>query len=224
MNTKRITFWAIFIVVLGLIVWGLVAAMNRPGQGGKTGEPAPISADDHSIGKADAPVTVIEYSDFQCPACETYYPVVKKLIEESSSTMRFAYRHFPLNDKLPNGTIQHPNAIASAMAAEAAGLQGKFWEMSDLIFTNHTEWTEESDPTPVFLRYATQLGLDKTKFLADLNNPTLRQKIDAQKSEGTRIGVSYTPSFFVNGKLINNPPTYDEFKSIIESAAKGNTI
>lgn len=215
MNIKRITFWASFIIILGLIVWGMIVAMNKPtNQLPTVGEylaPAPISASDNVKGPSNAPITLIEYSDFQCPACQTYYYFIKRLLEESTTTIKFAYRHYPLP--------QHSNAMSSALATEAAGLQGKFWEMYDLVFPKHSEWETKSEPTNVFVGYATQIGLDVSKFRSDLNNSELKEKITSQLREGQSIGVNATPSFFVNGKFINNSQSYAQFKESVYNAA-----
>ncbi len=217
MNTKRLTFWSVFLIVLALIVWGLGVAMKKSANlpvGQNLGAPAPISASDHVRGPANAQVTLIEYSDFQCPACETYYPVVSKLLTDSTTTIQFVYRHFPLS--------QHPNAIPASMASEAAGAQGKFWEMYDLLFSNHADWTELSDPTAIFVKYATQLGLNVPQFTTDLASSTLKDKITSQNDEGISLGIDSTPTFFVNGKAIVNPQGYEAFQTIIDTAAKSS--
>src|SRR5689334_19574042 len=110
MNTKRILFWLVFIVILGLIVWGLAVAMGKPSVGSLAGAPAPVSVSDHVLGPDNAPVTMIEYGDFQCPACGEYFPLVQKLMQESTSTLRLVFRHFPLS--------QHQNAMPAALASE----------------------------------------------------------------------------------------------------------
>jgi protein-disulfide isomerase len=221
MNIKRLTFWIIFVLILGLIVWGLYAAMNKsPSSLPKVGVPAPVTATDHILGPVDAPVTLIEYSDFQCPACELYYSMVKQLVNESSTTMRLVYRHFPLDEVLPGGQVQHPNADAAAEASEAAGAQGKFWEMYDLLFANHTDWTELPDPTAVFVGYATKIGLNVDQFKKDLVSQPIRDVVQADKSEGVSLGINQTPTFFVNGKAIVNPQSYEAFKALIDSAAR----
>jgi len=185
---------------------------SLPTDGSIAGTPAPVTASDHVQGSVTAPVTVIEYSDFQCPACESFYWSVSRLLqEESSTTLRLVYRHFPLP--------QHANAIPASMAAEAAGLQGKFWEMYDLIFKNHTDWTESSDPTKVFIGYATTLGLDINKFITDLNSPISRQVIDSDIQSGQVAGINATPTFFINGKAIVNTSSYADFKKLIDQAA-----
>jgi len=215
MNTKRIIFWLGFIIVLGLIVWGLIAAMNKqpanPNNPGNYGTPAPLAPDDHIRGPAEAPVTLIEYADFQCPACESYEPLLEQLEASASTTFKIVYRHFPLP--------QHPNALPAAYAAEAANLQGKFWEMHDLLFTNHTDWTELSDPTSVFVGYATQLGLDANKFKTDMQSSAVKGRVERDIDEGNSIGINYTPTFFLNGHIITNPQSYDEFLAIIKNAA-----
>lgn len=215
MNTRRIIFWSGFVIVLGLIIWGLIVAMNKPVNGTKLASAGEITATDNSRGPADAPVTLIEYSDFQCPACETYYYFVKRLLDEASTTVRFAYRHFPLQ--------QHANAIPASLASLAAGVQGKFWEMYDLLFTNHTDWTELSDPTDIFMGYAMKIGLNVDQFKNDMASSTLRNKIQADEDGGIKIGINATPTFFVNGQAITNPPTYEAFKTIIETAAQGSS-
>lgn len=225
MNIRRTAFWLGFVIVLALIVWGLVVALNKPPKDvtPKLGTPAPVSAADHVSAASDTPVTLIEYSDFQCPACQSYYPLVTRLLSEASTSLRLVYRHFPLNDPGPGGRVTHPNALIAAQASEAAGKQGKFWEMYKLLFENHAEWTELKDPRAVFVRYASTLGLNLTPFEADLDSAAIKDFVMAQKKEGVAIGVNSTPTFFVNGKGITNPRTYDEFKSIIETAARAGS-
>ncbi|MBU6231765.1 MAG: thioredoxin domain-containing protein [Patescibacteria group bacterium] len=216
MNKRRILFWSGFVIVLGLIVWGLVASMNQPSAGLSLAEPAPVTAKDHVIGPADAPVTLIEYSDFQCPACEAYYPIVTQVFQESSSTMRLVYRHFPLP--------QHPNAVPAAVASEAANVQGKFWGMYNMLFENHADWTELSDPTPVFVGYAEKLGLDVAQFKADLASSTIRGIVTADEDEGIHIGIDHTPTFFLNGKELQPQQIQDyaSFKAAVDAAASSS--
>ncbi len=213
MNTKRIIFWLIFIIVLGLIVWGLTAAMNKaPISTGSTyGTPAAVTATDHVRGSMNAPVTLIEYGDFQCPACGIYFPYVEKIFNQSSTTMRLVFRNFPLP--------QHANAIPAALAAEAAGAQGKYWEMYSMLYANQKEWSEVPDASPIFEKYATQIGLSLNAYKASLKDPSLKGKIVADKTEGDNIGIDQTPTFFLNGKLIR-PNNYDEFKSLVQKATQ----
>src|SRR5690348_2724487 len=136
MNIKRLVFWIVFLLVLVLIIWGLYVAMQRsasPNGLPNVGAPAPVTAADHVIGDPTAPVTLMEYGDFQCPACGEYAPLIEQLIAaEGSSTLRVVFRHFPLP--------QHANAMVAAEAAEAASDQGKFWDMYRLIYAGQSSW------------------------------------------------------------------------------------
>lgn len=213
MNIKRIIFWAIFVIVLGLIIWGLSVAMNKPVASSNLVAPAPVTAADHITGPVKAPVTLIEYGDFQCPACGLYAPMVEQLIAaDASTTLRVVFRHFPLP--------QHANAMITAEASEAAAMQGKFWEMYKLIYAHQSDWENLSDAHDVLDGYATEIGLDMTKFRADIDSSVAKEVIAADLAEGQSIGIDQTPTFFVNGKAIVNPQGYEAFKAIIDAAAR----
>lgn len=211
MNTKRVIFWIIFVVVLALIVWGLIAAMNKESTGPKLEAPAPISAADHVRGPENAPVALIEYSDFQCPACQAYYPLIERVLASSTVPIRMVYRHFPLP--------QHKNATIAAQASEAAAMQGKFWEMYGMLFISPAEWTELADPRDVFAGYAQRIGINVTKFKADMDGAVAKEIVQRQLAEGQSIGINQTPTFFLNGKMVENPQGYDQFEKAIQSAA-----
>jgi protein-disulfide isomerase len=191
--------------------------MNKPVvvPGKSLGTPAPVSSADHVLGPENAPVTIIEYSDFQCPACGIYYYVVEKLLASTTVPIKFVYRHFPLS--------QHQNAISASLASEAANVQGKFFEMYKLLFENQDKWSELENASLTFVGYAKDLGLDVERFKADMASSTLKAHINNDSDEGVRIGINSTPTFFVNGKAITNPQGYDEFKTIIEKSASGST-
>ena len=121
--------------------------------------------------------------------------------------VKFAYRHFPLP--------QHKNAKLAATVAEAAGKQGKFWEMHDLIFQNQSDWSEDKNAAVIFAKYAQDLQLDLAKFQTDIADEEIKAKIENDYKSGVKAGVNSTPSFFLNGKKINNPRNYDEFKNAI---------
>ncbi len=213
MNTRRIIFWASFIIILAIIVWGLIASMSKvPGPSSKVGVPAPVTTADHILGRFDAPITLIEYGDFQCPACSTYYYYVEKLYREASSSLRVVFRHFPLS--------QHGNAVPAAQASEAAAMQGKFWEMYSELYSNQSDWSEKPTPEAVsiFAGYATKLGLDLVKFKNDEVSSTTLAKISSQQEEGVSVGIDHTPTFFLNGREIT-PNNYAEFKTLIDTAA-----
>jgi len=210
---NKIILWAIIAVVVIGSIFGIVKLASKSQTPGSDNLAITISAinDDENIkGDKEALSTLIEYSDFQCPACGSYYPIVKKVSEDLSAQVRFAYRHFPLP--------QHKNAKLAATVAEAAGKQGKFWEMHDLIFQNQSDWSEEKNAAVLFAKYAQDIGLDLARFQTDIASDEIKAKIENDYQSGVKAGVNSTPSFFLNGKKINNPRNYDEFKNSIEQA------
>jgi protein-disulfide isomerase len=213
MNTNRIIFWASFIIIIALIIWGLVVAMNKPINTGKNlGTPSEVTTNDNVKGSADAKVTIIEYSDFQCPACAAYYSLVNRLIDEASTTVRFVYRHFPL---FP---LPHKNAFIASQASEAAAMQGKFWDMYQLLFENQTAWENSNTAKAIFEGYAERIGLNIDVYKKDFDSTEVKARIQRDKDEGDELGVAGTPTFFINGKAITNPNGYEEFKKIIDAA------
>jgi protein-disulfide isomerase len=147
----------------------------------------PVGPDDWSDGPDDAAVTFVEYGDFECPACGSMEPVVKELRRQAGAGMRFVYRHFPL-------TSSHPYAEIAAEAAEAAGAQGAFWPMHDMLFANQTALTPQD-----LVGYAAALGLDADRFASDLENHVYEPNVREDFMSGVRSGVSGTPTFFING-------------------------
>lgn len=213
MNTKRILNWSIFIIIIGLIVWGMIAASNKASrENSSLPLPNVISENDWVTGNASSSVILVEYSDFQCPACAAYFPLVERIVEESSTTIKFVYRHFPLS--------QHVNAVPAAQAAEAAGKQGKFWEMYKLLFTNHDNWENSKDVKTIFKEYASTLGLDMVKYEEDVNSKFVIDKINSDLKSGTKAGINSTPTFYLNGQKINNPQGDDDFKKLIDDAVQ----
>ena len=163
-------------------------------------------------------VVLMEYSDFQCPACGAYHPLVKQLLAKRGKDITFIYRHFPLP--------QHLNAIPGARAAEAAGRQGKFWEMHDLLFEKQSEWSELSNPSDTFVSYAKSIKLDTNKFISDYNDNTVKERIIADFKSASELKVNATPSFFVglgdasNMKKIESIKSVDDFEKSIDSLLK----
>lgn len=156
----------------------------------------PPGPHDHARGQETAPVTLVEYGDFQCPHCGSAYPAVEDIVKKMGPGLRFIYRHFPLSES-------HPLAKPAAIAAEAAGRQGKFWEMHHLIFQNQNGLSAEN-----LFGMAKVLGLDLQRFADDIQDPALEEKVDADFESGVRSGVNGTPSFFINGQKYNG--SYDE--------------
>ena len=172
-----------------------------------------ISETDHVRGAASGTVTLVEFGDFQCPACAAYEPLVRKVVEENPETVKFVFRHFPL-------TQIHPNALLAAKASEAAGLQGKFWEMHDMLYDNQQAWSGGLNAREIIIGYAKTLKLDEAKFSNDLNAAAVEEKILAEYQEGSKLGVQGTPTFFINGKKISNPQSFEAFDALIKEAAK----
>ncbi len=215
MNTKRILSWGSFIIVIGLIIWGMIAAANKAEKINNNVAPVDkVTSEDWVRGSASSTVTIVEYSDFQCPACGLYFPIVEELYTKYNTHYQFVYRHFPLS--------QHLNAIPAAQAAEAAGIQGKFWEMYSMIFENQKSWENQSIPKPVFIDYANKLGLDVDKFATDYELPEIKAKIESHVKSGLKAGVNSTPTFYLNGKKIN-AQSYEQFKTLIDEATATTT-
>lgn len=149
----------------------------------------PVAAVDHVLGPADARVTVVEYGDFECPICKQAAPAVKLALNRFAGRMRYVFRHFPLEEV-------HPHALLAAEAAEAAGGQGKFWQMHDLLFDNQSHLKANQ------LRgYVEKLELDLVRYDADMADELYRQRVREHIDGGSRSGVRATPAFFINGKI-----------------------
>lgn len=168
----------------------------------------PVGDRDHVIGPATAPVTLVEYGDYECPHCGRAHPVVKALREQLGRGLRFAFRHFPL-------TTVHPHALPAAEAAEAAAAQGRFWEMHDVLF-EHQHALEVED----LVRYAASLGLDLARFEQDLVEHVHAPRVREDVLSGARSGVNGTPTFFVNGVRHNGPFDFESLREGIEHAVE----
>lgn len=205
-SKNRIWFWLIAILALIVLTWIIVQAAKPNPEGSTT-----IKDQEWSKGGSDAAVTLIEYSDFQCPACAVYYRNVKMLSEEFGDQIQIIYRNYPL-DSL------HPQATLAAYAAEAAGQQDRFWEMHNLLFDNQGEWAGQSNARDIFIGYAEQLSLDVERFTADLKNKDIQAAVQDDKISGNQAFVEGTPTFYLNGQKINNPLSYDKFRQLIQAA------
>ena len=170
----------------------------------------PVSAQDHAAGPDDAPVTLVEYGDYECPYCGMAHPIVKRAQQELGNRLRFIFRNFPLAEA-------HPHARLAAQAAEAAAAQGKFWEMNDMLF-EHQDRLELQD----LVGYAKTLGLDIRQFQRDLEAGTYAKRVRDDFRNGVRSGVNGTPTFFVNGERYNGSWANEEaFIGALRNAARG---
>lgn len=165
----------------------------------------PVSDRDHSEGRASAALTLVEFGDYQCPYCGAAYSVIKRLQRDLGSKLRFVFRNFPL-------TQAHPYAMVAAEAAEAASLQGKFWQMHDLIYENQ----DQLDPS-ILPAWAEQLGLNVAEFGRAIKEGLVTQRIKDDRKSGIHSGVNGTPCFFINGVRFDGAPDYEQLLDALES-------
>jgi protein-disulfide isomerase len=176
---------------------------------------------DHVFGKANSKVTLIEYGDFQCPGCGNAYPNIKAVTEKYEGQLAFIFRNFPLSSL-------HPNARAAAAAAEAAGLQGKYWEMHNMLYENQSQWGTLSSDTRLdtFTDYAKNLGVNVNTFKTDFASSKVSQKINYDIAIGKKAKVNATPTIFLNGKAVEQDDWSDEknLEKLVVSVLKENNI
>jgi protein-disulfide isomerase len=187
------------------------AATNQPSVNTNQGTAQPViadiqlAADDHVRGDKNAKVTLVEYSDFQCPYCGAVTPTLEKILSDYKGKVKLIFRHYPLSF--------HENAQKAAEASECASEQGKFWEMHDKMFTNQSALTVDN-----LKQYAKDLKLNTTKFNSCLDSGKYAQKVKDEETQGTQYGVEGTPATFVNGTLVSGAVPYDSFKQVIDAA------
>lgn len=209
-------------VVIAAIIGANYYKTSEPGAGktvnsnaGKT--PAPradanvlIKPDSAAQGQANAPVTIVEFFDPECESCRAMSPVVKKIMNDYAGKVRLVLRYMPL----------HSNSLLAAQVTEAAGEQGKFWQMHDLLFERQREWGEKREPqTALMEKYATEIGMNVEQMRAGIADKRYAPKIERDKADGQSVGVRATPTFFVNGKQL---PGIDEsmLRSLIDQELK----
>jgi len=203
---KLISRIAMMVLAPLLVILVFYALLSQ----GPTYSPVEISEADHTRGNAQG-VKLVVYADFQCPACANEHMLLAQAWNSISDRTQMVFRHYPLS-----GT--HPHAWRAATYAEAAGRQGKFWEMYDLLFINQAYWSGLSEVDTEFEGYLTQLGLDLDQARADLEDEALIEKIRSDQRSGTRSGVRGTPTLFVDGRLVPTPGTVSELVGLINDA------
>lgn len=203
------TYTWIFVCV-GIFIAGglvsLVATQSSTESGATTQSIVSVTEQDQIKGNLLSQIVLIEYADFQCPACGAYYPILKQLSDAFGDRATFVYRHFPLS--------QHQHAEIMARAGEAAGAQGKFWEMHNMIFENQNVWSRASNVRSTITEYVTALGLDQNRFSQDLDASEIKEKVKSDYQGGLQAGVNSTPTFFLNGVKLQNPRSYQEFETL----------
>lgn len=210
--------WIIFIVVCIVLFGGLIYLSQRNKVDVSNIDPFKIQAasaqngnvGDHVFGVKNSPVKFIEYGDYQCPYCGEANPQVQQVMDKYKGQISYIFRNFPL-------TTMHPNALAAAAAAEAAGLQGKYWPMHEKLYSTQNQWSESSgtDRTNLFVGYAAGLGLKTSEFKKDLNGPRVTKKINFDRAIVGKLGITATPTFYLNGKKVSD--------SVSQSLMQGQT-
>ncbi len=206
MKNPWVIIGVIAIVLIGGSVWysGNVADSNNEG----------VTITDHRKGSERAVVTLVEYSDFECPACASFQPVLQDIMTEFGDSLVLEFKHYPLP--------MHKLAVSAARAAEAAGQQGAFFEYHDLLFSNQTTWTKNPNPIILFVQYAEELGLDIEKFKRHYNSSEIAKHITTSARTARELGLTGTPTFFLNGTQMKIE-TYEDFRSQIATAIGAST-
>ncbi len=212
-NAKRTTLWTIVALALVLIAFGAIK-LNKPKDVGGSKVEVPITELEHFKGNASAKVVLVEYSDFQCPACANFYPVVNQLYAELGDRVKFVYKHFPLRNI-------HANADLAARASVAAAEQGKFWEMHDKLFENQGSWAKALNAETIFTNYAGELGLDADRFRRDMRSPEVKDRVERDYQSAVGLGLGGTPTFILNGRELRIG-SYEEFRNKILEAVTAN--
>ncbi len=189
-NTIVGTICLIFFIIIGFLFWKGPSA-NEPTQ--VKNRDLLVRASSHMTGTKDAKVTMVEFGDYQCPACASVHFEIKKVLDvyKGNPDFNFVFRNFPLP--------QHKNAVMAAESAESAGAQGKYFEMNLLIYENQAEWSDSSDPLPFFVKYAEKLGLDLGRFNTDIKEHKFASVIQADTLDGNGLFVNHTPTVYING-------------------------
>ncbi len=201
MKNPWIIIGVVAVVLIGGSVWysNTVSAKNNEG----------IEFSAHVKGSESSVVALVEYSDFQCPACASFQPTINEVLAEYGDSIKFEYKHFPLPI--------HPKAEPAARAAEAAAQQGAFFEYHDLLFANQQAWSNGPNHIALFMKYAEELNLDVEKFKRHYNASLIADKVRENSREARELGLTGTPTFFLNGERMQMQ-TYQDFKDQIATA------
>lgn len=209
----------IVLVSLAIVVGAVVFFGRTPGttqNGGGADQSVLVRDNSYRQATDSAKALLVEFADYQCPACATYQPIVKSVLSDMRADITFVARHFPL--------IQHKNSRPAAYAAEAAGKQGKFWEMHEVLYDKQKEWEAAGNPNELFQTYATSLLLNTDTFAKDMEDKAIIEKVQRDINDGNQIGVNATPTFFLNGQKLESPASADEFKRLIADAIQNRPI
>lgn len=155
-----------------------------------------------------AKVTLVEFGDYECPACAIYGNYIIEILKENAGKINYVFRNYPIPS--------HKNSLVAAYAVEAAGVQAKYWEMHDKIYSSQSEWSDSNDPKTIFVNYAKEFELDTTKFASDMNSSEIKNKVEKDYNDGNSVGLTQTPTFYLNGVKMDPQGSYEDFKTTIE--------
>lgn len=206
---------AVVVIIAGIVLFKTSSPDPRSA-GSAIDASSLIRTHSQKSGPDNAKATLVEFGDFQCPACGAAHPIIKAIQEANKDkSFQFVFRNFPLS--------QHQNAMLASEVAESAGNQGKYWEMHNKIYESQAEWSESASAREIFTNYAKDLGLDLTKFNNDLDKHTFAEIIKTDVADGNKIGVNATPTFYFNGQKLEHTPTAEELQKMIDNAQNGAT-
>lgn len=212
----------VILLAIAVVFGGILVATKNKKSSTDNGNTQNSAVSNHVFSQGSSGVELVEFGDFQCSACYAYEPTMKQVREKYKDIITFKFRNFPLAQL-------HPNALIAARAAEAADMQGKFWEMHDMLYENQdprgqSGWVAASDPTSFFKTFAVQLGLNEEQFLTDLRSSKTNDIVLADLEEAKKFGFDGTPSYTLNGQKIERPAaSLEEFSKIIDEAIKQKT-
>lgn len=195
-RNKKIKNIALVVLVLALVGAFIISRKSKSVDMEVINSVAVIEPEKHIKGSPEAPITLVEYSDFQCPACKSAAPQLSDLLKQFDGKFNMEFRHFPLRSI-------HGNAQLAGQAAEAAGMQGKFWEMHDALYENQNEWSTSFNPTRYFKKYAEKIGINVDRFVYDMESDKVKDIVNAQFDESMVLELPGTPSFMLNGEKID---------------------
>lgn len=217
MSTETKVLIGIGLATLVIVIGAAYFVGGKPSPTATNAKPiqnveALVRKDSHVEGPANAKVTFVEFADFECPGCGVASPIVKQLRGEYKGKIRYVFRQFPLQ--------MHKHSKLAAQAAEAAGAQGKFFEMEDKLFSGQKDWTNNDKALEIYTRYAKEIGLDTEKFKKEVEAGTYMKKIEADMKDGYAVGIDYTPTFFINGIKQEGGIDYKTYKAQFDELLK----
>lgn len=219
-NRNKI-FISVILITVVLLVGGIFLFSNNSGPS-STNAPVDTSRlvspssyrtsgvinGDYLPATSSATVTLVEFGDYECPACALYSPMIKQLLTDFVGKITFVFRNYPLP--------QHKNALIAAYAVEAAGLQGKYWPMHEKMYATQNDWAALGDPKSTFVTYAQGFGMDINKFTTDMSSTQVKNVVQSDTNDGNAIGLTATPTYYLNNLKINLTGSYDQLKNLIQ--------